>query len=62
MEKLSDKPPKRLQILMTAEELALISKYTHQNEIYGRSAAIRTLVEIGLRAEQEAGRFEPGDE
>lgn len=62
MEKLSDKPPKRLQILMTEEELSLISSYTHQNEIYGRSAAIRTLVEIGLKAEQEAGRFKPRKE
>lgn len=59
MEKLSDKPPKRLQILMTEEELALILKYTHQNEIYGRSAAIRDLIEIGLKAEQAAGRFDP---
>ncbi|WP_127115340.1 hypothetical protein [Shimia sediminis] len=59
MEKLSDKPPKRLQILMTEEELALILKYTHQNEIYGRSAAIRALVEIGLKAERAAGRFDP---
>lgn len=59
MEKLSEKPPKRLQILMTEDELALISKYTHQNEIYGRSAAIRALVKIGLRAEEEAGRFTP---
>lgn len=57
MEKLSDKPPKRLQILMTEDELALISSYTHQNEIYGRSAAIRALVQIGLKAEEEAGRF-----
>jgi hypothetical protein len=59
MEKLSDKPPKRLQILMTEEELALILKYTHQNEIYGRSAAIRALLEIGLKTEQAAGRFDP---
>jgi len=57
MEKLSDKPPRRLQILMTEDELALVLKYTHQNEIYGRSAAIRALVKIGLRAEEEAGRF-----
>lgn len=62
MEKLSDNPPKRLQILMTEEELMLISTYTHQNEIYGRSAAIRALVKIGLKAEQEAGRFKPSIE
>jgi len=42
---------------MTEDELALVLKYTHQNEIYGRSAAIRALVKIGLRAEEEAGRF-----
>lgn len=57
--KLSDKPPKRLQILMTEDKLALIRKYTHQREIYGRSAAIRELVKAGLNAEQAAGRFEP---
>lgn len=58
MEKLSENPPKRLQILMTEQELALIQMYTHQNEIYGRSAAIRALVEAGLKAEEAAGRFE----
>lgn len=59
MEKLSDKPPKRLQILMTESELELILKYTHQNQIYGRSSAIRALVKIGLKTEQAAGRFDP---
>lgn len=59
MEKLSDIPPRRLQILMTQEELELVKMYTHQNEIYGRSAAIRALVEAGLRAEEAAGRFDP---
>lgn len=59
MKKLGEKPPQRLQVLMTEEELALVLKYTHQNEIYGRSAAIRTLVEIGLKAERAAGRFDP---
>ncbi|MFD0911069.1 hypothetical protein [Ruegeria arenilitoris] len=59
MEKLSDTPPKRLQILMTEDELALIRKYTHQNSIYGRSAAIRALVAAGLKAEEAAGRFDP---
>lgn len=59
MEKLSDTPPKRLQILMTEDELALIRRYTHQREIYGRSAAIRALVEAGLKAEEAAGRFDP---
>ena len=59
MEKLSENPPKRFQILMTETELALIKMYTHQNEIYGRSAAIRALVEAGLKAEEAAGRFDP---
>ena len=57
MKKLGEQPPKRLQILMTDEELADIKEYTHQNKIYGRSAAIRELVKAGLRAEMSAGRF-----
>ena len=61
MEKLSEKPPKRLQILMTVEELSDIKEYTHQNHIYGRSAAIRELVKAGLRAEMVAGRFKKDD-
>ncbi len=44
---------------MTEDELALVRQYTHQNEIYGRSAAIRALVQAGLKAEQAAGRFDP---
>ena len=44
---------------MTEDELALIRRYTHQREIYGRSAAIRALVEAGLKAEEVAGRFDP---
>lgn len=61
MEKLGDKPPKRLQILMTDDELSDIKEYTHQNQIYGRSAAIRQLVKAGLEAEMAAGRFKKGD-
>jgi len=57
MKKLGEQPPKRLQILMTDEELLEVTAYTHQNEIYGRSAAIRKLVQIGLLAEEAAGRF-----
>lgn len=57
MKKLSEQPPKRLQILMTDEELSEVKAYTHQNEIYGRSAAIRKLIQIGLEAEKTAGRF-----
>ncbi|WP_281994783.1 hypothetical protein [Ruegeria faecimaris] len=57
MKKLGECPPRRLQILMTDEELSDIKTYTHQNEIYGRSAAIRELVKIGLEAERVAGRF-----
>ncbi|WP_170329296.1 hypothetical protein [Ruegeria arenilitoris] len=57
MKKLGEHPPQRLQILMTDEELSDIKAYTHQNQIYGRSAAIRELVKIGLEAERVAGRF-----
>lgn len=42
---------------MTDEELLEVTAYTHQNEIYGRSAAIRKLVQIGLLTEEAAGRF-----
>lgn len=57
MKKLGERPPQRLQILMTDEELSDIKEYTHQNGIYGRSAAIRELVRVGLEAERMAGRF-----
>lgn len=59
MEKLSETPPRRLQILMTEEELELILQYTHQRKIHGRSAAIRQLVRLGLQAEERAGNFDP---
>ncbi|WP_155151320.1 hypothetical protein [Roseibium sp. RKSG952] len=46
---------------MTDDELSDIKAYTHQNAIYGRSAAIRELVKIGLEAERVAGRFKKDD-
>lgn len=57
MKKLSDKPPNRLQLLMTDEELADVKSYQHQQELYGRSEALRRLIKIGLDTEETADNW-----
>lgn len=57
MKKLSEQKPARLQLVITHEEIEDIDSYQHQNKIYGRSAAIRKLVQIGLATEREAGNW-----
>ena len=57
MERLGNEPPKRVQLLITEEELVDVEEYLHQRRIYGKSKAIRELIKIGLATEEKNGRW-----
>ncbi len=43
--------PKRLQVLLNAEELAAVDDFRFQNRMPSRAAAVRELIKRGLSAE-----------
>jgi hypothetical protein len=59
LKKLGENSPVRLQLLIDEGELEVIDAYQHDMRINGRSAAIRELVRIALKAEEGAGNWKP---
>ena len=50
--KLGESETKRLQLVITADEVLAIDKWQHANSVPSRSEAIRRLVEIGIRSDE----------
>jgi hypothetical protein len=50
--RLGDSESKRLQMVITEDELEAIDEWQHANRIASRSEAIRRLVQIALRADE----------
>jgi len=57
MERLGSRPPRRVQLLITEEELMDVETYLHQRKIYGKSKAIRELIKLGLAVEEANGNW-----
>ncbi|HVX37764.1 MAG TPA: hypothetical protein VHC71_16255 [Hyphomicrobium sp.] len=49
----------RLQIMLSDEELAAIDNWRFQQRMPSRAAAIRQLLNVGLRVKQEEGAVKP---
>lgn len=49
----------RLQIMLSDEELAAIDDWRFQQRMPSRAAAIRQLLNVGLRVKQEEGAIKP---
>lgn len=49
----------RLQIMLSDEELAAIDDWRFQQRMPSRAAAIRQLLNVGLRVKQEEGAVKP---
>jgi hypothetical protein len=49
----------RLQIMLSDEELAAIDDWRFQQRMPSRAAAIRQLLNIGLRIKQDEGALKP---
>lgn len=49
----------RLQIMLSDEELAAIDNWRFQQRMPSRAAAIRQLLNAGLRVKQEEGAVKP---
>lgn len=47
---MSDKRAERLQVMLTAEEVRMVEEWRFQNRMPSRSAAVRALMNLGLRA------------
>lgn len=55
--KLGETESKRLQMVITEEEISAIDEWQHENRIASRSEAIRRLCQIGLRLDSFAERL-----
>lgn len=55
--KLGESDSKRLQMVITEDELAAISEWQHSNRVASKSEAIRRLCQIGLLVDQELEQF-----
>lgn len=47
---MSDKRAERLQVMLTAEEVRMVEEWRFKNRMPSRSAAVRALMNLGLRA------------
>ena len=47
---MTDKRAERLQVMLTAEEVRLVEEWRFENRMPSRSAAVRALMNLGLRA------------
>lgn len=48
---MNEKRAERLQVMLTAEEVRLVEEWRFENRMPSRSAAVRALMNLGLRAE-----------